>query len=136
MLVQLAHLQWQILRAALRAETAGEPPPLGRQLRISPTRNTKDGTFLDELVEEGLLAPVGKPDKAPGKAGEPAQFRTRYGLTDKGRHAAEYGEYDRPYTPGEAPLVGLAAEVVEARTVRRGSASANSPSRSKGKGKA
>jgi hypothetical protein len=132
-LVQLAHLNWQILRAVVRAAAAGEPPPLGRDLRLTPTRRTKDGSFLDELVAEGLLAPAGKPGKEAGTAGEPVQFRTRYGLTDKGRHAAEYGEYDRPYTPGDVPLVGTAAEIVEARAARRGAIAAKTPPHSGGK---
>jgi hypothetical protein len=126
-LVQLAHLHWQILRTVLRAETAGESPPLGRELRISPTRSTKDGTFLDELVAEGLLEPAGKPEKGSGEPAGPAQFRTRYALTDKGRHAAEYGEYDRPYTPGDTPLVGTAAAIVEARAARRGLSPPSTP---------
>src|SRR5436305_1362667 len=114
MLFPLPHFQWQVLRAVLRAEAAGGPPPLGRELRLTPTRKTKDGTFLDEMIEEGLLAPAGKPaTPADGMADDPSQFRTRYKLTELGRHAAEYGEYDRPYTPAESPLVGKAAEIQE-----------------------
>ena len=132
MLFPLPHFQWQVLRAVLRAEAAGGPPPLGRELRLTPTRKTKDGTFLDEMVKAGLLAAIGKSEPVDG-TGEPEPFRTRYTLTALGRHAAEYGEYDRPYTPGETPLVGLAAEVVEARAARRSPAPVKNPPRPKGK---
>jgi hypothetical protein len=134
-LIQLAHLNWQILRTVLRAKAAGGPPPLGRELRITPSRKTKDGTFLDELVGEGLLAPAGKPEKASGSADEPVQFRTRYKLTEKGRQAAEYGEYDRPYTPGDMPLTGTAAEIAEARAARKTPVTANNPPQRRGKKK-
>ena len=113
MLIPLPHLQWQVLRAVLRAEAAGEPA-LGRQLRLSPTRNTKDGTFLDKLVAGGLLVRVGKPVPASPLRDEPEPFRVRYKLTGLGRYAAEYGEYDRPHTPKDAPVSGLAAEILEA----------------------
>jgi len=116
MLVAVSHANWQLLRYALRAELAGQPPLLGRELRIVPSRRTVDGTFLDGLVAEGLLAVAVK--AAPAKAGtaewerqEPAQFRTQYKLTDRGRHAAEYGEYDVPYTPEPKPLTGIAAKL-------------------------
>lgn len=32
----------------------------------------------------------------------PAQFRTRYRLTEKGEYAAEYGMYDRQVMPNNA----------------------------------
>jgi hypothetical protein len=83
----------------LRAEAAGEPA-LGRALRLAPTRNTKDGTFLDELVADGLLVRVGKPVPPTPPRDEPEPFRVRYELTELGRYAAEYGEYDRPHAPG------------------------------------
>jgi hypothetical protein len=117
-LIPIPHLQWQVLRAALRAEAAGEHA-LGRALRLAPTRNTKDGTFLDDLVAEGLLVRVGKPVPAPPLRDEPEPFRVRYKLTDLGRYAAEYGEYDRPHTPRDAPVTGLAAEIREAFGARR-----------------
>jgi len=113
-LVPLAHHDWQVLRTVLRAEAAGRPP-LGRELRVSPTRKSKDGSFLDELVADGLLTPAGRPEGGAGDAAEPVPFRTRYTLTERGRHAAEFGEYDRPYTPGDAPLTGKAAALVAAR---------------------
>jgi hypothetical protein len=117
-LVQLVHFQWQVLRAVLRAEAAGQPA-VGRDLRLVPTRATKDGSFLDELIDEGLLAKDGKPEPEGDRRGEPVPFRTKYRLTEKGRQAAEYGEYDRPFTPGEAPVVGPAAEILQDRTARR-----------------
>lgn len=118
MLVQLSHHEWQLLRAAVRAELAGQPSLAGRELRMAPTRMTKDGTFLDRLVAEGLLAVAAKPPAGP--EGEPAQFRTRYKLTAKGREAAEYGEFDRAYTPTEQPLVGAAAALFEQKTRAKG----------------
>jgi hypothetical protein len=50
-------------------------------------------------VEEGLLQIVSV-DELPGDATarekeSPVPFRTRYALTLKGEHAAEYGEYQR-----------------------------------------
>jgi hypothetical protein len=117
MLFPLPHFQWQVLRAVLRAEADGQHA-LGRELRVTPTRKTKDGTFLTDLVREGLLVTVGKPAPPDGRD-EPEPFRTRYKLTVLGQHAAEYGEYDRPYTPAEAPLTGTAAEIREAMDARK-----------------
>ena len=99
--------------AVLRAEAAGTPP-LGHELRVSPTRRTKDGSFLAGMVDDGLLSVAGKPEP-PGGRDRPEPFRVRYKLTALGRHAAEYGEYDRPHTPAERPLSGLAAELEQAR---------------------
>src|SRR5262245_36628712 len=122
MIVPLKHFDWQLLRLLVRAEEAGEDHPTGRELRLSPTRVTKDGTFLDELVELGLIAAVGKPATPErGSQSEPPQFRTRYRLTDKGRQAAEYGEYDQPHIPADAPLSGLAAAVLGSRDGARAS---------------
>ena len=137
MIIPLSHSDWQVLRAVLRAEAVGGPPPLGRELRLTPSRKTKDGTFLDALVEEGLLAVAEKagPPRAErprGESPEPAQFRTRYRLTEMGRHAAEYGEYDRPHTPKPAPLSGVAAELASILAQQNGSSRASS--RGKGRG--
>ena len=85
MLFPISHADWQILRAVHRAGS----PPLGRDLRLIPSRRTKDGTFLDDLVEAGLLVTVGKPQAADGRPGEPVQFRTRYRLTKLGHAVAE-----------------------------------------------
>ena len=117
MLVYLSHYEWQLLRLTLRAELAKEQPPLGSELRIAPTRATKDGTFLDRMVAAGLIAVAVKAPPLPAGASErekglPVQFRTRYKLTEVGRHAAEYGEYDKPHTPTPAPITGTAAELL------------------------
>ena len=76
-----SHFTWQVLRAAKRSKK----PLTGKELRVSPTRHTKDGSFLTELVEEGLLSRVS------GSGDKP--FEATYALTEKGQHAAEYGEY-------------------------------------------
>jgi hypothetical protein len=92
----VSHFTWQVLRTVKRSKQ----PPTGKQLRVSPTRRTKDGTFLDELVNEGLLHVVGVDELPAGAAGseksKPIQFRTRYKLTPLGEHAAEHGECQRP----------------------------------------
>jgi hypothetical protein len=113
-LYSLKHFDWQLLRYMVRAEAARKQP-FGRELRIYPTRLTKDGTFLDDLVKLGLIAVAGKPAPVSSTAtaaerNEPVQFRTRYTLTEKGRKAAEYGEYEVTHTPAASPLSGLAAE--------------------------
>ncbi|MBP3957118.1 hypothetical protein J8F10_17780 [Gemmata sp. G18] len=86
------HFTWQVLRAVKRSKKAA----IGRTLRLSPTAKTKDGSFLTTLVDEGLLARV------TGTAAAP--FEATYALTEKGQHAAEYGEYEfqlkpRPVVP-------------------------------------
>lgn len=77
-----SHFTWQVLRTAKRSKK----PLTGRALRLAPTRNTKDGTFLTVLVTEGLLDRVSGSDEAP--------FDATYALTEKGKYAAEYGEYE------------------------------------------
>ena len=77
-----SHFTWQVLRTAKRSKK----PLTGRSLRLAPTRNTKDGSFLTVLVTEGLL------DRVTGS--EAAPFEATYTLTEKGKHAAEYGEYE------------------------------------------
>ena len=76
------HFEWQVLRTVKRSKT----PPTGRALRLAPTRRTKDGSFLTDLVEQGLLARVTGTTAAP--------FEATYALTERGEHAAEYGECD------------------------------------------
>ena len=116
MIIPIAHHEWQMLRYILRTEAAGQKP-LGREIRINPTRRTKDGTFLDELIERGLIALAAKPtspssDSSAFMNDEPMQFRARYRLTELGRYAAEYGEYDKPFTPTIRPITGTAAELL------------------------
>ncbi|VTR92134.1 unnamed protein product [Gemmata massiliana] len=76
----ISHFTWQVLRTAKRSKK----PVTGRELRIAPTRMTKNGSFLTKLVEEGLLSRV------TGAAADP--FEATYSLTEKGEHAAEFGE--------------------------------------------
>lgn len=77
-----SHFTWQVLRTVKRSKKA----PTGRALRLVPSRKTKDGSFLTTLVEEGLLERI--------TGGADAPFEATYALTDKGQHAAEYGEYE------------------------------------------
>jgi hypothetical protein len=84
-----SHFTWQVLRVAKRSKK----PSTGRELRVNPTRGTKDGAFLTALVEEGLLSRVSGSEDKP--------FEATYALTEKGQHAAEYGEYE--YTPKPRP---------------------------------
>ena len=80
----VSHFTWQVLRTVKRSKK----PPTGRVLRLVPNRRTKDGTFLNELVELGLLARV------TGTAAAP--FEGTYALTEQGVHAAEFGVAERP----------------------------------------
>jgi hypothetical protein len=80
----VTHNQWQVLRAVKRSRK----PPLGRELRLSPTRGTKDGSFLTNMVRLGLL------ERPTGTEKDP--FEATYALTERGKHAAEYGECDFP----------------------------------------
>lgn len=77
-----SHFTWQVLRTVKR----NKKPTAGRMLRLVPSRKTKDGSFLTALVEEGLL------ERASGSASAP--FDATYALTEKGKYAAEYGEYE------------------------------------------
>lgn len=76
----IPHFEWQVLRTVKRSKL----PPTGRDLRLIPTRRTRDGMFLIALVQRGLLA------YATGSAAKP--FDATYALTPLGEHAAEYGE--------------------------------------------
>jgi hypothetical protein len=82
MLMPIAPSHWQTLRALARSRK----PVLGRDLRVAWTRQTKGGTFLLELVRIGLLEVVGE--------NQPRPFDSLYKLTDAGKHAAEFGEYE------------------------------------------
>ncbi|HEY1190760.1 MAG TPA: hypothetical protein VGE74_24230 [Gemmata sp.] len=96
MIRSVGHADWQVLRALARATG----PLSGRALRLTPNRRTADGTFLGALVGAGLIEPTGDPVpeavRVPGsqRPAEPVPFRTLYQLTERGRHAAEYGEYE------------------------------------------
>jgi hypothetical protein len=78
----------------LRAVKRSKKPSVGRALRLAPTRRTKDGAFLTALVEEGLLERVTGVPTAP--------FEATYALTKRGKHAAEYGEYEYELKPRPA----------------------------------
>lgn len=85
MIVPVSHADWQVLRAALRT-----PGISGRNLRVTPSRRTKDGSFLTDLVRSGLLRVIVPADDP---------FQATYVLTPDGEHAAEFGEWDKPFTP-------------------------------------
>ena len=80
----VSHFTWQVLRTVHRSKN----PLSGRALRLVPNRRTKDGTFLTELVDLGLMTLVS------GTANEP--FEATYALTERGQYAAEYGEGEIP----------------------------------------
>jgi hypothetical protein len=92
---------WKVLRALVRD---GELS--GKDLRYYDYgRRTQDGAFLDELCSLGLIEPTGATiEAADGKmARKSPQFRRIYRLTDAGRFAAEYGEYEyQPVRPAPA----------------------------------
>lgn len=105
MQLPIDHFTWCLLRIMVRAKGK---PVLGRDLRHWPSRSSKDGTFLDDLVTAGLIfatkeEPV--PPKAP-RIEERLQFRRRYLLTEKGLYAAEYGHAE--FTRAERGLPELA----------------------------
>ena len=94
MLRSVPHLEWQVLRAILRHKG----PAPGAALRLVPSRRTKNGVHLTALAAAGLIEAAGEP-APPARAAadapaEDAAVRTRWRLTEKGRHAAEFGEYD------------------------------------------
>lgn len=80
MLVPLDHETWQILRVLVRNDNK---PLTGRELRVNMTRRTKDGTFLTNLCDKGLL-------RCTKHAVDP--FKGEYQLMPLGEHAAEWGE--------------------------------------------
>lgn len=82
MLMPMGTFEWQVLRAILRVSPNY---PNGRQLRLVPSRRTKDGTFLTDIVNRGLIKVVSK-NKDP--------FEATYALTPLGEYAAEHGEYE------------------------------------------
>lgn len=102
----VSHFTWQVLRAAKRSRT----PPTGRSLRLAPTRRTKDGTFLTELVGLGVLARVTGAAVAP--------FEATYSLTERGEHAAEYGECEKPVqsSPAEPVLTEPPSKTVKKKS--------------------
>ncbi len=81
MQVNVPHLEWRVLREVGRSKK----PVVGSKLRLEMTRRTKDGSFLTNLVHQGLL-------KIEGKAKDP--FEATYTLSERGKHAAEYGQFE------------------------------------------
>ncbi|MDB5305865.1 MAG: hypothetical protein JWO38_67 [Gemmataceae bacterium] len=81
MQVNLPNLEWRVLREVARTRR----PAIGRALRLDMNRRTKDGSFLTTLVRQGLLEVV-----TAGKT----PFDATYRLTERGKHAAEYGVYE------------------------------------------
>ena len=81
MQVAVPHLEWRVLRQVARTRK----PSDGQSLRLEMTRRTKDGTFLTDLVRQGLLE-INAKGKTP--------FEARYQLTERGKHAAEYGVFE------------------------------------------
>ena len=61
LVLPITHFTWQVVRTVKRAKK----PPTGRALRLVPSRRTKDGTFLNEMVELGLLNRVTGTAAAP-----------------------------------------------------------------------
>ena len=95
LMLPVRHSDWQILRAAKRSRK----PLTGRELRIVPTRHTKDGTFLNDMVKRGLLTRVAGSETAP--------FEATYALTPLGEHAAEYGECETVRAPAKPVPVAV-----------------------------
>ncbi|OWK46424.1 hypothetical protein [Fimbriiglobus ruber] len=97
----IAATEWQQLRFALRAGR----PVYGSELRLVPTRKTKDGMFLTNLVVRGLLETVDQ------VTGDP--WATTYRLTAVGRYVADYGECDFDTGTNVCRLpVGISADKV------------------------
>lgn len=94
----VTHSTWQVLRTAKRSQSP-------------PTRQSKDGSFVNELVEAGLLARVS------GSADRP--FEATYALTALGEHAAEYGEYDHAAREPAEPPVGANAKPIAPKGRKR-----------------
>ena len=79
--MNVPHFEWRVLRQVSRSKK----PSLGSSLRLEMSRRTKDGSFLTDLVKQGLL-------KIETKAKDP--FEAYYSLTERGKHAAEYGVFE------------------------------------------
>lgn len=81
------HTTWRMCRFILRGK--GKPVP-GAQLRLTMSRWSKTGEFLDALVELGIFHRTGQMQEPKGK---PQQFRVCYTLTEIGKQVAEYGMF-------------------------------------------
>lgn len=105
----ISHAEWQILRACLRGKNVK-----GRALRVNMSRRTKDGTFLTEMVRNGLLEVVRAepPDPKPKYPEDEAKrvaFASTYRLAPAGKYAAEYGEanYDMKTKTYSVPAAAI-----------------------------
>ena len=118
MLRQIECATWKVLRAAKRAQPGAA---IGRDLRVVPTRQTKDGTFLDRLVEIGLLEVRSGSPVAAISDDEPLQFRQKYALTEMGERAAEFGEYEMEIQGAteDTPVTGLMGELYKTLAAAR-----------------
>jgi hypothetical protein len=94
---QITHADWKVLRALARAPKSTLP---GTHLRLDMSRRTKDGKFLTDLVELGLLTRTGSADQP---------FEAVYQLTEGRKYAAEYGEYQAEAVREGGKIVRLAA---------------------------
>ncbi|MDY3559742.1 hypothetical protein R5W23_000900 [Gemmata sp. JC673] len=103
----VTHFTWQVLRTVKRSKK----PLTGRDLRLAPTRNTKDGSFLTALVDQGLLVAVTGSSDIP--------FEATFSLTEKGQHAAEYGEYEYDLKSKSAPVPAPAPPAPKATVVAK-----------------
>lgn len=106
-------VEFQRLRLIARGNNE---PVTGRVLRFDKSRTSKDGTFLDELVNRGLLE-VAEPAESPAdpqRNREPVQFRTTYRLTVMGLAAADTGVYVVP-EPHPLPVRDRNAPIVPAK---------------------
>ncbi len=75
MLMPMNAFEWQVLRKVLRDDDGGGT--LGRELRLIPSRRTKDGSFLMWFVAAGLLRVYA------GRMSDP--FDARFKLTEVGK---------------------------------------------------
>jgi hypothetical protein len=110
---------WQLLRLIARG---GNAPLLGKALRLDWSRRTKDGTFLDDLVDMGLLEVVTPGEVEKTYPFRPAQFATTYRLTAEGERAAEYGEFEVPVPvrDGDCPPAAAASAGAKPAERKRG----------------
>lgn len=81
----ISHAMWQALRVVKRS-TSGEV--YGFHMRWDLSRRTRDGSFLINLVNVGLLKVTKSHPDNP--------FMAKYRLTELGKVAAEYGQAELP----------------------------------------
>jgi hypothetical protein len=71
-------------------------------------------------VEAGLLEVRGTSGNAAGED-EPVQFQQKYALTERGEHAAEFGEFEveMPGATLDTPVTGLMGELYKTLAAAR-----------------